>query len=367
MKCCPDCFCDEVAKETIRHSCQPIPGICETCGRHADLLLEVEPESELASYFDQMLSVFDEKVAEDAKDAFLSLYEAFCYIWPILNGVSEDSFQSLLKALFPQDMRVEKLLSSGVVLAPERGSKRVEDFAFFGERTWKDFATQIKHERRYHASVENKEVLGNILNALARDIDSSEGTWFRARNWNNKTKPPSFDELREPDPCKSAEGRMSPKGVRCLYLADTKETAMAEIRSAVHDEVAILQLRPNRTLKILDLRRIDQISPFTPEVDSSELASNRDNLIEMKRDLARPMRDNDDAIDYIPTQYIADYARSLGFDGIGYESVLHENDSGVPGYNIACFLGASEAFEEVSIDLYKITKVRRDSVLRVCP
>lgn len=362
MNCCPECFCDEVAKETIRHSCQSVSGVCETCGREAGLLLEVEPESELASYFDQMLSVFGEEYEEGVQESFANLYEAFCHVWPVLDGVSESSFRSLLNALFPQDVRVEKLLDSRVVLAPERGSKHVRDFAFFGDRTWKDFVEQIKHERRYHAVIENKEVLGNILNALAREIDPIEGTWFRARNWNNKAEQPSFAELREPDVDKSSEGRMSPKGVRCLYLADTKEAAMAEIRSAVHDEVAILQLRPKRTLRIIDLRRIDQISPFTPEVDSSELASNRNNLNEMKEDLTRPMRDNDDVIDYVPTQYIADFARSLGFDGIGYESVLHENEFGVPGYNIACFFGAAEVFEEVDINMYRIAKVWRDSI-----
>ena len=128
---------------------------------------------------------------------------------------------------------------------------------------------------------------------------------------------------------------------------------MSEIRAAKYDEVAILAMRPARKLKILDLSRVDEISPFDENVDCKELASNIKNLRQMKADLVKPVRATDDPIDYVPTQYIADFARSIGFEGIGYRSVLHEKD-GVPSYNIASFCGFDEAFLEYGISLYRV-------------
>lgn len=157
---------------------------------------------------------------------------------------------------------------------------------------------------------------------------------------------------------------MSPEGVRCLYISNNIEGAMAEIRASKHDDIAIMEMSPSRDLKILDLSRIDRISPFDETVDCRKLASNLINLNQIKDALVKPMRSTDDAIEYVPTQYIADFARSIGFDGIGYHSVLHERN-GLPTYNIASFLGFDEAFICESISMYNVKNIHLD-VGRFC-
>ena len=49
--------------------------------------------------------------------------------------------------------------------------------------------------------------------------------------------------------------------------------------------------------------------------------------------MAKPLRNNANPIEYIPTQYISDYVHSLKeYDGIEYKSTMNPN-----GYNLAIF------------------------------
>ena len=64
------------------------------------------------------------------------------------------------------------------------------------------------------------------------------------------------------------------------------------------------------------------------------------------------MRTSDSKLDYLPTQYISDFIKSAGFDGIGYESVMHR-----PGYNIVSFLPAEEGFDLQGIAVFDIREL----------
>lgn len=76
----------------------------------------------------------------------------------------------------------------------------------------------------------------------------------------------------------------------------------------------------------------------------------------MKNDLTRPLRSTDDPIEYIPTQFIAGYAKSMGFDGIGYGSVMSQVDDKA-GYNIAFFGASADLFESVEITMHTISGI----------
>lgn len=361
--CCPECFVDEIAKRVIREQCNEDLSECPLCGAKDVRGVRVAPESDLAEQIESMLDVFapisyipetDRPFMEQA-----SLYNAFLKTWPVLKEVGTELFEKLIRSLFPDDERIERMFVEGVVLAPERGEKRIKDFSFFGEKTWDDFSEEIKHRHRYCFEIKNSDVLNNVLRSLEREI-SADSVWYRARRWNIKDgQRPTFSDLCEP-PCeKAGEGRMSPKGIACLYLASDVRTALAEIRAMVHDKVAVMCLQPKHSLKILDLSRIDKISPFLLNAECAELASNTNNLKRIKAELARPMRSNDDPIEYIPTQFIADRAKSLGFDGIGFESVMGKSDTDL-GYNLACFTSAESGFFEQGIKMHQITSIEYD-------
>lgn len=352
MKCCPNCFKDKLAKELVFSLAEEDQGKCDFCGARVGRLLEVAPESELAEQLGDLLSVFS--VANSEEGSYPSLFDAFIETWSIFESESKVAFNSMIQALFPNNASINELLRESVCLDPSPSAENPFQLNFFGENDWNKFAYSIQHVQRYHAEIVNRGILARLLNALAKEIDQSTGMWYRARRWNGKSQNDlSIKELREPGPDKAGDGRMAPRGVPCLYISNSVEGAMSEIRASRYDEVAILSMRPVRKLRILDLSRVDEISPFDENVDCKELASNIENLRQMKADLVKPMRASDDPIDYVPTQYIADFARSIGFDGIGYSSVLHEKD-GMPSYNIASFHGFDDAFSECDIALYRI-------------
>ena len=359
MKCCPNCFTDDLARELAAANGVGAAGICDVCESCSSELYELLPESELAYQFEKMLDVFAPVANVAAGVEFESagkLYEVFNATWDVFRGMNEVKFAGFLRALFPEDARIESMIAGDVALAPERGARSVHEFAFFGAKTWDDFSEVIKHECRYCAEVEHEDILFGRLRALETIVERDSATWYRARIWNGKPFEPVEDELCEPGCDKAGEGRMSPRGVRCLYIASSPVTAMAEIRAAVHDEVAVATLRPKSDMRILDLSRIDCISPFIADVDCANLAANLDNLRRIKEDLARPMRATDDPVEYVPTQYIADCAKHLGFDGIGYDSVMQTGES-ERGYNIACFHGAKEWFDFEGIRKYRIAEI----------
>ena len=359
MNCCPKCFNDDLASKLAAASGRAGFGVCDACGAQGVELYKVVPESELADRFEDLLDIYTPvaNVANGIEHGPAgSLWKMFTSTWDVFSGIGEIGFYKLIKALFPGDNRISSMIENDVTIAPERGTRSLSEFAFFGSRTWDDFADEIKYHHRYSAHIENRSNLDNLLRALTRKIDSTSSPWYRARIWNDKTSNPSEIELYEPGRDKAAEGRMSPKGVCCLYIASSPKTAMAEIRAAVHDEVAVATMRPKIDLQVLDLSRIDRISPFSADVDSAALAANLDNLSRIKEELVRPMRSSDDAVEYVPTQFIADCAKRLGFDGIGYDSVMYTGNN-EHGYNIASFCGAKEFFVFEVIERFRIAGI----------
>ena len=83
----------------------------------------------------------------------------------------------------------------------------------------------------------------------------------------------------------------------------------------------------------MDLSLFDKIGPFSiPDFDMTWFAINIDIIRKIGNEVAMPMRRFDSVLDYVPTQYICDYVKHLGYDGIRYKSTLVEG-----GINYAIF------------------------------
>lgn len=357
-KCCPFCFSDENIKELVfsDDGCSREEydiGKCDICGAEGVRLYELSPDSELSYQFGKLFDVFVPESFEEQAEHLSSpkaLFEAFTDTWDVFSAsVSSSGFECFTRELFSGEMRIIQMLSENVVKARPNGMG--ENGPFFGRRTWDDFAEEIKHEHRYTASVEGIDSLRRIFRALGKSI-APGSVWYRARIWNNEEGANEAD-LYEPPVKLASEGRMSPRGVACLYVAESPDTAIFEIRAAVHDEVAVARLEASRELRIVDLSQIDEISPFLPDVDCSLLAINMPDLRLIKRDLVKPMRSSDNPVEYVPTQFIADLVKGMGFDGIGYSSVMATSKQG-SGYNIAFFGSSKELFRTNEITRYSI-------------
>lgn len=129
-------------------------------------------------------------------------------------------------------------------------------------------------------------------------------------------------------------GRVNPTGISVLYLSNSQETTLYEIRAGVYDYVTVGRFRLKKDIEVINLANIDRISPFIGidyGFDFMQYATNIGHLKMIGQEIAKPLR-NDNALDYLPTQYISDYIRSKGYDGIEYISTMCKN-----GVNLAVF------------------------------
>ena len=66
-------------------------------------------------------------------------------------------------------------------------------------------------------------------------------------------------------------------------------------------------------------------------INYTQYAINIEHLKRIAEEISKPIR-NHNTLDYIPTQYISDYIKSKGYDGIEYVSVMSD-----AGKNLAIF------------------------------
>jgi len=140
------------------------------------------------------------------------------------------------------------------------------------------------------------------------------------------------------------EGRANPKGIPYLYLANRKETAMAEVRPWVGSLISLAQFRTRRSLRVMDCSNAEpkQIVCFK---EPSPRKRSQAVWADIDRAFSRPITPNDESADYVPTQIIAELFRSKRYDGLIYRSAF----SG--GHNVVLFdLGMADI---VSCALYE--------------
>ena len=153
----------------------------------------------------------------------------------------------------------------------------------------------------------------------------------------------------KPPPDRAYEGRANPKGIPCLYVATTKETAMYEVRPWMGSYVSVGQFKALKDLEIVDCshdhgnRTIYFHEPTSEETEKAVWS-------EIDRAFSEPVMRSDDAADYTPTQIIAELFKRAGIDGIAYRSNFGES-----GHNIALFdVGTAEL---IGCGLYQVDAI----------
>lgn len=360
MKCCPSCFTDQLLSDQVNDLASNQEwndgDSCDFCGSIAGPFYELVPECELADRFSDLCSVFapESVTPEDFRIGGSGrLGQVFRCTWDIFKFSNPETVERFLGSMFSGEDWYNSLLSQQVVTSPEKGTASPSTFSIFGDSSWEDFSEAIKHRSRFFSPFQHEEAFEDLLNAARATWPVSKAL-FRARVWENDSKMPNAADMGEPPADKASDGRMCSKGISCLYVADSQETAAAEVRAGMYDRVAIAKLVPKHDFEFVDLRTLSHISPFGYEkVNCSNLISNRRNLKNIADELARPQRATDSALDYVPLQYVAEVIRNLGNDAIGYKSVMNRD-----GFNLACFTRRVSLFDIAEIEVRTVSELR---------
>ncbi len=195
---------------------------------------------------------------------------------------------------------------------------------------WLDFAEEIKFRNRFFP--QNNKILLAIDEMFDRHTETLEaGTkFYRARliglsdmNMNMQDKVLSgFSEKGSmpPDAQTATAQRASPEKIPYLYVAQDEYTALSETRPGILSFISLAKLGLIEGLKVFDLWF--DINTTDMNSDFSQLAASFSAVIaEKEKD-----------IDYLPMQYIAEYVKNKGADGIRYISLQSQG-----GKNIVIF------------------------------
>lgn len=341
--------------------------MCPLCGAKNVKGLDTEKDSRLEGLFDDLLSVYT--ALTDLPDSFPKsetrmLDEIMREDWDIFGNIPDDMIITVLKTLSPD------ILKQYPALFEERlGILEKYDLDYLKENSvlrtdnWDDFAESIKHKNRFHTNSINTELLKKYCESesLTLEIKPDERKFYRGRIARNKKgyKP---SEMGAPPIHLVGDGRANSAGISRLYLTDDKETILHEIRAAEYDYVTIGTFKLQETIKVVDLRLINNISPITSD-DCTRLAINLEHFQKINDEMCKTMRRGDSPLDYLPTQYICDFIQSITdeegnsvYQGIMYKSAMHE-----VGSNLVIF--DPTLFRCTYTKTYEVTKLRYDKMV----
>ncbi len=239
--------------------------------------------------------------------------------------------------------------------------------SFKSWRSYWDFRYAVKNNSRFILDQEAKDFLTAIEDTCSSRIETiliSSSLW-RAQigcdyipqyqedehgdDIHVDDVPVPFDNKRmKPLNNSASEGRANPKGIPYLYIATNKETAMSEVRPSLGAILSIGKFKPTKELKIIDFSvHQGKMKFFLKEPD--DIKKSEAVWTDMDNAFSTPTSNTNFNSDYVPTQIIAEFIKSLGYDGIAYKSSLGN------GHNIVLF-----DLDMVTItenDIYKVNKV----------
>lgn len=231
---------------------------------------------------------------------------------------------------------------------------------------WHQTLHDVRHRRRFFsekareffgelfADVDDMHLLGKPRSPVVRML-RPDTRLFRARVVTNATilnemVANPLVHIGPPPPHLARAGRMNAEGISVFYGSLQSPTCLAEMRPAIGNDIALIELRTNRPLRVLDFARLETARSSRPlsyfQPDFQKQRKRRDFLKVLHTMISRPVTPGHES-DYLITQTMAEYLSHVAnppFDGILFKSTQREN-----GMNIVLF--PSAMFDELGAPL----------------
>jgi RES domain-containing protein len=377
---CHECVGEAYLSTEIEQSGEV--GACDYCGQNApSLTIDDLAERIEAAFEDHYVRTSDQP--NSWQERLLADKESD-YDWdrdgvPVLDAIaeaaliSEAAAEDVLAILadrhgdFDRDTMGEESEFSPGSYYDERGP----DYRQWQE-DWYGFANSLKTEARFFSqSAANHlaEVFGDIDKLKTRNArhvvvnagpKTSLDHLYRARVF--QTDGPLGYALRRPDrhlgspPHNMARaGRMNAQGIAVFYGATNASVAIAEVRAPVGSRVVVANFRITRRLRLLDLTALTGVH-VTGSIFDASLKRRLERAAFLQTLgvwMARPVMPDDEAIDYLPTQAVADFLATVNearLDGIVFPSAQTK-----AGRNIVLFHHAAKVADSPPLKDAEIT------------
>lgn len=217
--------------------------------------------------------------------------------------------------------------------------------------SWDKFSDEIKTVNRFHfVNALDLEKLKSLFIHFGKEIPKGK-KFYRARI-SDSPAGYSVDEMGNPPAHLAKSGRANPNGISYLYIASDIPTTLFEARASLFDYVTVGTFRVEENIKVVNLSRSTYDVFRLAELESLEDVIIHGSFVDkLEQELSKPRRKNDSELDYLPTQYLSELIKSMGFDGIEFKSSLHPN-----GSNVAIFFPNKLKCLDVHVyDIHNIT------------
>lgn len=355
MIICEKCFRDAEIISVIRS--KEIIGDCPLCKSKGVYVYDTDLYEELSMMFDEFLGIYTPtSLLPDSypKSDIRLLKSELINNWSIFSEENEVAVYDIITSLCKEKVQNNyELFTQPVGIAELYDDIYLGKHSLLGTRSWDDFVEMLKTKNRFHTHYIDLKLLERFCSYVRKSYKRGD-VFYRGRISTEKGF--SKDKMGAPPLEKSIEGRANAKGIQCLYLGDTPETTIYETRASVYDCVTVGTFRLKEDITIVDLKQINKISPFIEELDCLEYAVNKECLNKINSEVSKITRRSDSTLEYVPTQYVTDFIKSImhngeaEYSGIEYKSVMNSN-----GYNLAIFY--PELFECVDTKVYMIETV----------
>lgn len=223
---------------------------------------------------------------------------------------------------------------------------------------WESIKHNVKTKNRFFCDV--SELAEIIQNYQVEDLKKGE-QFYRARIHKN-IEEGIFNNTEmgcPPTSEKATAGRANPNGIRYLYLCGDAETPLNEVRPAYFDRVDIGTFKLKSDVRILNFtQKLDMFKAFEDGEEGFEEEVKRKIVFDaISRDLSRPMNRFDTELEYVPTQFICEYFKNQGIDGVMFESSVHQKGKNLVLFNpdsAECINVVPYEVKSISIDKRKI-------------
>jgi hypothetical protein len=301
----------------------------------------LEP-AELSEYFELLVSAYRQD------DAGRILVQWFREDWAMFQHPRMDD--SRAKDLLGEILDDGEIARQTFVPANDPTTDRLSE--------WEKLRDELMYHNRYFPEATiDLDRLEALLSPLTLDPDEIPTVWYRARI---QTADAAFtvDQMGAPPNRIASHGRANPAGIPYLYLGSTQRTAISEIRPHTGEIACVADFTTPADLKLVDLRSPRKmVSPFLLE-DAADIGRMRNDLPFLERlgdELTRPVVPQSAAIDYTPSQYLCEFIKKCGYQGVIYRSSVSD------GMNLALFDPALARCGTVA--QYRVTRVSVDIAL----
>ncbi|WP_409161683.1 RES domain-containing protein [Pectobacterium sp. B2J-2] len=231
--CCPNCFNDNGIKEFITEV--GITNRCSYCS--SDRLHCISPEK--VSHLFEFFSYCIEKT--DVGKTYANLIQEQFYLF---NSEVRNK-DSLIRDILGDSFTAE------VFCLKHDPSRHIQ--------LWSEFKNELKFKNRFfpknslYSSLFNgseltdrvfSELLGQLMKPVYRGQE-----FYRARI---SEKELTLEQMKMPPEGSATGGRANPIGISYLYLADNKETCIAEVRPSNSSFIRISNFQLNKDLNVLE-------------------------------------------------------------------------------------------------------------------